>query len=251
MSAIHPSSSLPSCPPSSFSDVSVVLTFNASLSAFAPSSPILLTACWCLLLAMPAICPSSSLSSCSLCCCSVSCSFLTFIASLSAPVPFVSMTLTVCWCLLLAMSAIYSSSSFTSCLPPRSSDLSVVLTFNTSRSALAPSAPILLPARWWLLLAMSPIHQSSSLSCSHPRSNDWSVVFVANASLSVFTHLLFLPSGKHNHESYCFCSFIIMFTKVVILLYRSSVVSGTCISSIETRVFDPSALIFRSVHHHG
>ena len=44
-----------SCSHSRLSDWSAVFVFNASLSALAPSSPIMFPACWCRLLAMPAI----------------------------------------------------------------------------------------------------------------------------------------------------------------------------------------------------
>ena len=64
--------------------------------------------------------------------------------------------------------------------------VNAVFVFIASLSALAPFAPMLLPACWWwcLLLAMSAIHPPFSLSCSLHRLSDWSVVFIFNASLS-------------------------------------------------------------------
>ena len=60
MSTIHPSSPLSCCSHSRLSDWSVVFVFNTSLNEHTPSAPILLTACWCWLLAMPEIHLSSS-----------------------------------------------------------------------------------------------------------------------------------------------------------------------------------------------
>ena len=186
MSAIHPSSSLSSCSPHRLSDWSVMFVFNASLSALAPFSPILFPACWCLLLKMSAIHPSSSLSSCSHPRFSDWSVVFVFNASLSALAPSVSMPLPARLCLLLTMSAIHPSFSLSSCSHPRFSDWSVVFFFNASLSALAPSTPMSFPACWCLLLAISAIHPIFSLSsCSLVRSSDWSVMFVFNASLSV------------------------------------------------------------------
>ena len=106
MSAIHPSSLLSCCPPNRSSDWSVVFVFNASLNALVPSVPISLSACWCLLLRMPPIHPSCTLSSCSRCRFSDWSIVLVFNASLSAPPPSAPMWLSACLCLLLQMSAI-------------------------------------------------------------------------------------------------------------------------------------------------
>ena len=126
--------------------VSDVFVFNASLSALAPSAPMLLSACWCWLLAMSAIHPSSTLSSCSPHRFSDWSVVFVFNASLSALAPSAPISLSACWCWLLAMSAIHPSSSLSSCSLHRLSDWSVVLIFNASLSALAPSAPNQLPA---------------------------------------------------------------------------------------------------------
>ena len=104
--------SLLSCSHSRSSVVSVVLVFNASISALAPSAPMLFPACWCLLLAMAAIYASSTLSSYSPCSFSVLSVVLIFNASLSALAPFIPMLLTACLCLLLAKSAIHPSCTF-------------------------------------------------------------------------------------------------------------------------------------------
>ena len=164
--------------------MSVVFVFNASLSALAPSSPTPFPACWCLLLAIPEIHSSSSLSSPPLRSSDWSPVFV-FNASLSALAPSSPILLSASWCWLLAVSAIHPFFLAFFCSLVRFSDWSVVFVFNASLSALAPSAPILLSACWCWLLAMSAIHPSSSLSCCSPsRLSDWSVVFVFNASLN-------------------------------------------------------------------
>ena len=178
--------------------------FNASLRALAPSAPMRLTVCLCCLLAMSAVHPFSSLRSCSphkFNDCNV---VFVFNASLSAIASSAPMLLPACWCWLLVMSAIHSSSSLSFCSRSRSSDWSVVLVFNASLSALAPSAPILLPVCCCLLLAMSVIHPPSSFSsCEHLRLSDWSVVFVFNASLSAFA-----PSSPISFPV-CYCLFVV------------------------------------------
>ena len=90
ISELHPSSTLSSCSPHSLIDWSVVFVFNASLSALAPSSPMTLSACWCLLLAFSAIFPSSTFS-CSRDRSSVWTAVSVFNSSHSSP-----MTLTAC-----------------------------------------------------------------------------------------------------------------------------------------------------------
>ena len=88
-------------------EVSAVLDFNASINASVPSAPISLTACLCWLLAMSAIHPSLSLSSCSRLRLRDWSDVFVFNASLSALAPSSPIPLTACSCLLLAMFTIH------------------------------------------------------------------------------------------------------------------------------------------------
>ena len=146
MSATHPSSLLPSCSPNRFSDWSVVLVFNASLSALAPSAPILLSACWCLVLAMSEIRPSSVsffLLALQIQCCECCVCFQCFAQC------FCSFSSNAVACsLVLIVGNVRNSSIFLAffCSLARFSEWSVVFVFNASLSAFDPSALILFPA---------------------------------------------------------------------------------------------------------
>ena len=153
---------LSSCSLLRFSAVNVVFIFNASLSAIAPSSPMLVSACWCLLLAMSSIHPSSTLSLFShlpgpvlsvLCLSSMphsvhlllllQCSWLLVCVGLRQCLQFIHFPLLTCCSLL------------------RFNDWSVVFVFNASLSALVPSSPMSLAACLCWFVAMSSIHPFS------------------------------------------------------------------------------------------
>ena len=142
------------------------------------------------------------------------------------------------------MSAIHPSSTLSSCSHNKCSAVSVVFVFNTSLSALAPSAPISFPACWCLLLAMSAFHPSSSRdSCSLVRSKDLSVVFVFNTSLRILA-----PSSRIPLPA-CWCLVLAMpsihksSSRYSCSLFRFNDWSVVFVLSVSLSALVPSALI--------